>query len=99
VADLIPTFVTNGVDLSVALSLIGGNGLLTFGLVSGTDNGDGTFAPLDFLVDDGPIAQGPTSLVSDATPLPAALPLFATGLGALVLLGWRKKRKAAALAA
>jgi hypothetical protein len=30
-----------------------------------------------------------------ATPLPAALPLFATGLGALGLLGWRRKRKAA----
>jgi hypothetical protein len=29
-----------------------------------------------------------------ATPLPAALPLFATGLGALGLLGWRRKRKA-----
>jgi hypothetical protein len=28
-----------------------------------------------------------------ATPLPAALPLFATGFGALGLLGWRKKRK------
>jgi len=27
-------------------------------------------------------------------PLPAALPLFGTGLGALGLLGWRKKRKA-----
>jgi hypothetical protein len=33
------------------------------------------------------------------TPLPAALPLFATGLGALGLLGWRRKRKAAAIAA
>ena len=33
------------------------------------------------------------------TPLPAALPLFATGLGALGLLGWRRKRKAAAVAA
>jgi uncharacterized protein (TIGR03118 family) len=30
------------------------------------------------------------------TPLPAALPLFATGLGALGLLGWRRKRKAIA---
>ncbi len=30
------------------------------------------------------------------TPLPAALPLFATGLGGLGLLGWRRKRKAAA---
>ena len=30
------------------------------------------------------------------TPLPGALPLFASGLGALGLLGWRKKRKQAA---
>ena len=28
------------------------------------------------------------------TPLPAALPLFATGLGAMGLFGWRRKRKA-----
>ena len=28
------------------------------------------------------------------TPLPAALPLFATGLGGVGLLGWRRKRKA-----
>jgi hypothetical protein len=34
-----------------------------------------------------------------ATPLPAALPLFVGGLGALGLLGWCRKRKAAALAA
>lgn len=34
-----------------------------------------------------------------ATPLPAALPLFATGLGAMGLLGWRKRRKAALAAA
>ena len=40
------------------------------------------------------------TLASSSTPLPAALPLFATGLGALGLLGWRRKRKAtAALAA
>jgi hypothetical protein len=35
---------------------------------------------------------------SAATPLPAALPLFATGLGALGLFGWRRKRKAQAAA-
>jgi hypothetical protein len=29
------------------------------------------------------------------TPLPAALPLFAAGLGALALLRWRRKRRAA----
>lgn len=34
------------------------------------------------------------------TPLPATLPLLATGLGAMGLLGWRKKRKnATAIAA
>jgi hypothetical protein len=30
---------------------------------------------------------------ANIVPLPAALPLFATGLGALGLLGWRRKRK------
>jgi hypothetical protein len=34
-----------------------------------------------------------------ATPLPAALPLVATGFGAMGLLGWRGKRKVAALVA
>jgi type VI secretion system secreted protein VgrG len=34
---------------------------------------------------------GPNGI--NATPLPAALPLFATGLGAMGLLGWRRKRK------
>jgi hypothetical protein len=33
------------------------------------------------------------------TPLPAALPLFASGLSALGLFGWRRKRKAQAVAA
>jgi hypothetical protein len=38
------------------------------------------------------------SLTGNTVPLPAALPLFATGLGALGLLGWRRKRKAQAVA-
>jgi hypothetical protein len=40
-----------------------------------------------------------TQLIGKApeTPLPAALPLFATGLGALGLLGWRRKRKNASV--
>jgi len=33
------------------------------------------------------------------TPLPAAFPLFATGLGAVGLFGWRRKRKANAVCA
>jgi outer membrane lipase/esterase len=35
----------------------------------------------------------------NTTPLPAALPLFATGLGAMGLLGWRRKQKTADIAA
>ena len=34
--------------------------------------------------------------ILSATPLPTALPLFATGIGGLGLLGWRRKRKAQA---
>ena len=54
------------------------------------------------------IATDPPTIVSPfditandptATPLPAALPLFAGGLGALGLLGWRRKRKAQVAAA
>jgi hypothetical protein len=46
------------------------------------------------------IADIPVTVTThqDTTPLPAALPLFCTGLGALGLLGWRRKRKAQATA-
>jgi type VI protein secretion system component Hcp len=40
-----------------------------------------------------------TFTATSATPLPAALPLFATGLGALGLLGWLRKRKSRAAVA
>jgi PEP-CTERM motif len=43
---------------------------------------------------------GTWSFSPSAVPLPAALPLFASGLGAIGLLGWRRKRKkTAAMAA
>jgi hypothetical protein len=42
-------------------------------------------------------AGGTISLAT--TPLPATLPLFAGGLGAMGLFGWRKKRKSVAAAA
>jgi hypothetical protein len=38
------------------------------------------------------------TVIPNPTPLPAALPLFATGLGGLGLLGWRRKRKTQAIA-
>jgi hypothetical protein len=44
--------------------------------------------------------QSFTIEIEATTPVPAALPLFATGIGALGLLGWRRKRKnTAAIAA
>ncbi len=45
-----------------------------------------------------PVTNGVWTSATSATPLPAALPLFATGLGALGLLSWRRKRKAQAVA-
>jgi hypothetical protein len=36
--------------------------------------------------------------VTPTTPLPAALPLIAAGLGAMGLIGWRRKRKAHVIA-
>ena len=47
-----------------------------------------TATNLDFTLFGGPAVS--------ETPLPAALPLFATGLGALGLLGWRRKQKKSA---
>lgn len=49
-------------------------------------------------VGDDRLYTGPNFEFTDtaATPLPAALPLFATGVGALGLFGWRRKRKNAA---
>jgi hypothetical protein len=37
--------------------------------------------------------------IPNAVPIPAALPLFATGLGAIGFLGWRSRRRAARAAA
>ena len=71
----------------------GGSGLLFLG-VGLLDTGD----PDSFV--DGESAG--FALFSDAAvaaPLPAALPLFTIGLGALYLLGWRRKRMALALTA
>jgi hypothetical protein len=53
-----------------------------------------------FFSDDSFISGHLTDLSSvSPVPLPAALPLFASALGAMSFLGWRRKRKAAALAA
>jgi hypothetical protein len=73
------------------------------GLIIGANSGPGaaivyfSFPQLPAPFNDNAILGTWTTIVSPSTtPLPAALPLFATGLGALGLLGWRRKRKAAA---
>jgi hypothetical protein len=40
------------------------------------------------------VLEADSTPLAPSTPLPATLPLFASGLGALGLLGWRRKRKA-----
>jgi hypothetical protein len=57
-------------------------------LFSANENPDGSFHFVSVL---GNTFDGK----SDVVPLPAALPLFASGLVGLGLLGWRRKTKAA----
>jgi hypothetical protein len=97
---------TGGLTLNdVVFNLTGTAGLST----SGGLNNESTLAGI-FLALDAPVALTPGALTGEIisgknigiasggrvseTPLPAALPLFATGLGGLGLLGWRRKRKA-----
>lgn len=56
-------------------------GLLVFSIVNNED----IFATVN----------GVATSEAATTPLPAALPLFASGVGALGFLGWRRKRKTA----
>jgi hypothetical protein len=44
-------------------------------------------------------SDGLSAPTAATTPLPAALPLFASGLGAFGVIGWRRKKKATSLVA
>lgn len=84
--ELFATVSIQGVAPGLSLIELSGSGQ------GGCCSGDDFF---DFSLD----TPAEVTVNSAAVPLPAAFPLFATGLGALGLLGWRRKRKAAALAA
>jgi len=60
----------------------------TLGGPFSNDDAIGAGEPYQMRVTDAPAVS--------TTPLPGALPLFATGLGALGVVGWRRKRKARA---
>jgi len=58
---------------------------------------DGNVMPFfTFTSESGLVFNSPSPQVVAVVPVPATLPLFASGLGALGLLGWRRKRKQAA---
>jgi len=83
---------TPGLLYNISFDLSDNSGLLTFLAISnnGLPGVEGNGINLVVYAGEGEPVR--------AVPLPAALPLFATGLGALGLLGWRKKRKVTAVA-
>ena len=96
------SFILNISDLSFAISLSFSNPLTTPGvnplvLSALSDVPSGSWECAGATCD--PVRLAVSGVAISATPLPAALPLFATGIGALGLLGWRRKRKRAATVA
>jgi hypothetical protein len=76
-----PVFITNNGGSASAAALV---------LINGIINGQSYFNIHT-------VMNGGGEIRGQLLPLPGALPLFVTGLGALGLLGWRRKKKAAPL--
>lgn len=83
--------VLDSADATVASWMLGGDPI---GNVGGNRYGWFPNNEFSFLAIDNASLTAPST-----TPLPAAFPLFAAGLGGIGLLGWLRKRRAAALAA
>jgi len=81
-SSILQSFSLDNIPLSVSFSL------------TGAPNSFCSFAGCDFDVS-GELTSGNVSVdyIPPTTPLPASLPLFATGLGALGLIGWRRRQK------
>src|ERR1017187_4591991 len=85
---------TTGGPYPVGLS---GMSMGPFDLYFATDMNDPNIPVYDLYFYDASTYVGTLEVFATTTPLPAALPLFASGLGALGLLGWSRKRKAVAM--
>jgi|HubBroStandDraft_5_1064220.scaffolds.fasta_scaffold264968_1 hypothetical protein len=79
----------DGSNQIVATNAKGGELVLAF-----TDDLGLSADPLSVIIILQQFSFGVTTGAAVPTPLPAALPLFASSLGALGLLGWRRKRRA-----
>jgi hypothetical protein len=86
---------TLGTDLGSANTNLSGSATLTVSFASaGIFDIEASFVgDALFLASTGHTDE---TILPVATPLPATLPLFATGIGGLGLLGWRRKWKAVA---
>jgi uncharacterized protein (TIGR03118 family) len=78
-------------EIPIDIGAINAGGLWALAFGIGGNNG----SPNTLYFTDGINSEmdGLFGAINAAAPLPSALPLFATGLGALGLLGWRRKRK------
>jgi uncharacterized protein (TIGR03118 family) len=101
---LVGNFGTNSIsafDLTTlalvgTIAINGPGGLLALEFGNGGNGGSpNTLYFTDSLTIEAAAADGLFGAI-EPTPLPAALPLFATGIGGLGLFGWRRKRKAQA---
>ena len=94
-AVMLPRLLGAVVGLAVAISApISANASTWFGLGGGVLF---TIDPLtagSVLIGNTGFAPEGIAVAPPAVPLPAALPLFATALAGMGLLGWRRKRKA-----
>jgi hypothetical protein len=97
VTTVTPGPTSRGIDASGTISCSGAG-------CTGFDATTPVFYSAAYTQNGGPGAQINASFNDSTTPpstipLPAALPLFATGVGGFGFLGWRRKRKAQALTA
>jgi hypothetical protein len=74
-------------------TLTGANGALLYYYIAYLDDGSPNSTQGSNILLHTLSIDATTNRDTDPTPLPAALPLFASGLGALGLYGWRRKRK------